>query len=133
MSNLRDLEKAELNLRDLTAKQEYLFYHLDKLVQEQTLLVASKLQLEENIATLRRAKVIALMTEFQKARAELNMVQVQLNILATDIAMLRRACKTSQDMIDKGKQDYAKALRGLASVVIKGNFGRKDGQDPNRT
>lgn len=128
MNNVAELDRIKQLLLDLETKYQVLLYNRSVLEKEQAQLVLIQAQLNENINALRQQRVVALALEFKKARDDLIRTQIRLNLVSRDLETLVRACNTAKDMIDKGKQDYAKVLKGLESVVIQGNFRSRDGQ-----
>lgn len=130
---MAELEQAEKLLKDLETKYQIFAYNQQVVEKEISHLNRLKDALEQNIAVLANRYTIPLISEFKKARDDLARTQVRLNMHISDREKIIKTLTQLQDMINKGKEQYYIALRGLDGIVIKGNFGNRDGQEPTWT
>lgn len=129
MDLLEELEKIGNEIRVQEMRFKTLEISIEGIEKEIATLHSLESILLENIDHLKQSETIAIVNEFKKAKEDLVKTQNRLALLRIDKENQKRAIQYAEDMLEKAKKAYVKALKTPVNKVIQGKFGRKDGQD----
>jgi chromosome segregation ATPase len=124
----QELDKLAHSIKDAEVRLKVFKSNLDTIEKELTQLGMLESKLRDNIKYLRKKHVIALALEYRKSKDELNKTKNRLAMIRIDRENISRASKEVEDFLNKNKESYAGLLKEQNNV-IKGTFGRKNGQD----
>lgn len=130
MDKTAELNRASHVLLDAEVKLSSVGIQIENLDRQIALLTSIEAHLEENINILRLKRVIVLVSEFKKAKEDLNTARTRRAFLRVDRENLLKMQTHYDMMYKKAKWDYERAYNLLYNPpnnVIQGNFGRKDG------
>lgn len=128
MTKAQDQERLAHAIKDAEARLKVFKTNLDTVEKEIGQLATLETTLEENIKFLRKKSIIALAVEYRKAKDDLNKTKNRLAFIRVDRENINRAVVEIDQFLVITKTAIAKLLKS-GDNVIKGNFGRKDGQD----
>ena len=81
--------------------------------------------MKTNITFLKKNKIIALASEFKKAKEDLKKTKIRLTQLKSDKMINEKAHKELSYMLEKNKEAYDKLAQTSENNVLQGKFGRK--------
>jgi chromosome segregation ATPase len=100
--------------------------NIGSLTKEIEVLDALESELEENLKVLKKKNIVAIATEYKKAKEDLAKTKVRLISLKNDRENFKKAANDVQKAMEKAKQDIEKMKKNGDSNVLHGTFGRKD-------
>lgn len=127
MGKLVELEKLDKAIKDGEIRFKTVKTNIESLDKEITILETLEDQLNQNVNCLKQKNIIAIATEFKKAKEDLIKTRIRMSALKNDRELLRKACKDVESLLNKTKKDLEKLQKSGDNNVLKGNFGRKNG------
>lgn len=125
MSRQTDLEKIDRTIKDCEIRIKTFEVNIGTIQKEVDFLFKVETQLEENITYLKKNKIIALASEFRKAKEDLKKTKIRLTQLKSDKMINEKAHKELSYMLEKNKEAYDKLAQTNENNVLQGKFGRK--------
>ncbi len=125
MSKSEDLSKLEHIIKDMENRLKSFNSNVDTIQKEIDFLLNLERQLESNITMLKGIKIVALASEYKKAREDLKKTKNRLTQLKSDRMINERAFKELKAMLEKNKESYEKLHKQSENNVLQGKFGRK--------
>jgi hypothetical protein len=125
MNRLLDLENADRELNELSARLESVKYNIRSLENNMALLNSIRIQFSQQIAVHKSPDVITSILEYKKIRDDLTIVNIRLHMLRIDFNNQHVALLQIEKILFEAKERYAILLRNQYGRVIKGNFGGK--------
>ncbi len=125
MSKSEDLTKIDRNIKDCENRLKTFGSNIDTIQKEVDFLVHLESQLETNISFLKKIKIVALASEYKKAREDLKKTKTKLVQLKSDKTINEKAYKELEFMLQKNKEVYDKLAKQSENNVLLGKFGKK--------
>jgi chromosome segregation ATPase len=125
VSKSEDLSKLEHIIKDMENRLKSFNSNVDTIQKEIDFLLNLERQLESNITMLKGIKIVALASEYKKAREDLKKTKNRLTQLKSDRMINERAFKELKAMLEKNKESYEKLHKQSENNVLQGKFGRK--------
>lgn len=125
-----ELNKSSHVLLDAEVRLNTITIQIQDLDRQIALLNSVAAHLEENISVLQRKRVIVMVSEYKKAKTDLNTCYNRRALLRVDRENQLKVQTHCQVMYDKAKWDYERAfdrIHNPPNNVIEGKFGRKNG------
>lgn len=123
-----DFNKASHVLLDAEVRLNTVSVQVADLERQVALLNSVEAHLLENIGVLQRRRVIVMVSEFRKAKTDLNTCRARRSILRIDMDNCIKVQDHCQQIYDRAKQEYENAYNMLHNppnnVIV---FRRKDG------
>jgi peptidoglycan hydrolase CwlO-like protein len=126
MAKADELEKNSATIHDANkrlAQVTKLVYDID---QEIVYLQNCIETLEENIKCLKKNRIIAMATEFKKAKNDLETARNRVGLLKKDRDTSVKALRHTELFIKKAIENYQNLLRSFNNNVVRGNFGSRN-------
>lgn len=127
MGKQEELEKLDRTVRDGDVRLHTVKLNIDTLTKEIDTLTELEIQLEQNLKCLKKKNIIAIATEFKKAKEDLAKTRIRATALRNDREQFKKAGAEVQAVMKKAKEDLEKLRKIGDSNVLRGKFGRKDG------
>lgn len=127
MGKQEELAKIDRAVKDSEVRLRTFKMNIDVIQKEIDFLVNVEGQLQENIDYLKKVKIIALATEYKKAKEDLKKTKNRLLQLKSDKAINDKAHKEITIFIDKNKELYVKLTKQNENNVLQGKFGKNRG------
>lgn len=130
MDKAEELNKASHVVLDAEVRLNAVSLQIQELDREIALLNSVEKHLIENINVLQRKRAIVVVTEYKKARMDLNTARARLAFLRIDRQNCGRILEQCEIAYIKAKASYEEAFDNLhdpPNNVIQGAFGKKDG------
>lgn len=128
MTKQQELDRLAHWIKDAQARLTVFMSSSGILDKEIDLLTAREDQIKENLKFLKKKKVIALAMEYRKAKEELDKIKSRLTMVRADRQNIGRATADVEAFLLKNKERYSFLMKEPTNVVIRGIFGRNDGQ-----
>lgn len=125
MGKIQDLEKADIEIRELSVRIEGIKFHIRSLENNIALLNSLRIQFEQNIDVLKGGLVIAAIDEYKKIKEELQTIRNRLQVMRVDFNNHNLALSRSERFLIELQAKYAILLKEQSGRVIKVNFGGK--------
>jgi chromosome segregation ATPase len=125
VSKSEDLTKIDRNIKDCENRLKTFGSNIDTIQKEVDFLVHLESQLETNISFLKKIKIVALASEYKKAREDLKKTKTKLVQLKSDKTINEKAYKELEFMLQKNKEVYDKLAKQSENNVLLGKFGKK--------
>lgn len=125
MSKTEDLLKIVQNIKDTESRIKTFKSNIDTIQKEMDFLSNLGNQLETNLAYLKKVKIIALASEYRKAKEDFKKTKTRLMQLKSDRMINEKAHKELESMLQKSKETYDKLSKQGENNVLQGKFGRK--------
>jgi hypothetical protein len=126
VSKVEDLSKIDRNIKDCENRLKTFSSNIDTIQKEIDFLFGLENQLENNIAILKKIKIVTLATEYKKAKEDLKKTKTKLTQLKSDKMINEKAHKELGVMLEKNKEVYDKLVKqGSENNVLLGKFGKK--------
>ena len=125
MSKQVELEKLDRAIRDGEIRLHTVNVNIGSLTKEIDTLDQLEIQLEENLKCLKKKNIIAIATEFKKAKEDLAKTRARLISLKNDRANFTKAAEDVQAVMKKAKEDIDKMKKNGDSNVLHATFGKK--------
>jgi chromosome segregation ATPase len=125
MGKQDELKKLDLAIKDTENRLKSFDHNISTLQKEIEFLLNLEMQLSENIAYLKKIKIITLATEFKKAKEDLKKTKVRLVQLKSDRTINEKSHKELIAFLEKSKGAYDKLAQTSENNVLQGKFGRK--------
>lgn len=122
-----DLDQLTAAIKDLEIRLHTYRIALIKNAEEIELLEDLKEILKDNIAELKRESIIAMASEYKKAKDDLKRTETRLSFLRIDRLTYEKAFNSQVKVMDFLVLKYNETVIRLQNNVIKVKFGRKDG------
>lgn len=126
MSKQVELEKLDRAVRDGEIRLQTVNVNINSLTKEIDQLENLENQLEENLKCLKKKSIIAIATEFKKAKEDLKKTKTRLISLKNDRENFKKAANDVEAVMKKAKEDMENLKKNGDSNVLHGTFGRKD-------
>ncbi len=123
-----DLEKIDRNIKDAEIRLKTFELNIGTIQKELDFLAALESQLVVNIEFLKKHKIVAIATEYKKAKEDLKKTKTRLTQLKSDKMINEKAHKELGVMLEKNREAYDKLAQQGENNVLQGKFGRKRGQ-----
>jgi chromosome segregation ATPase len=127
MGKQDELAKLDRNIKDTEIRLKTFDTNIGTIQKEIDFLLNIEKQLDENISYLKKVKIIALATEFKKAKEDLKKTKTRLVQLKSDRTINEKAHKELGAMLQKNKEAYDRLTQTSDNNVLQGKFGRKRG------
>lgn len=128
MSHTEDLKKLDRVVKDAEIRIRTLQTSIEAIEKELLNIIALKKTLEDNVACLKTNKVIAVATEYKKAKEELKRVKIRIEALTYDKNNFSNVLKNTEMLLNKTLADIEKMKNVGDSNVLRFKPGKKDGQ-----
>lgn len=122
-----DLEKIDRTLKDGEIRLRTVKTNLDALEKEIQNLSSLESQLAENVKCLKKKNIVAIATEYKKAKEELSKIRQRAIALKNDREHFKKASEEVECSMKKAKEELEKLQRLGDNNVLRGKFGKKDG------
>lgn len=126
MGKPNELEKALSTIIDSEKRLAQVQQEMWNLDQEIRHIYTIVELLEVNIRCLKRAKIVAMASEFKKSKKDLETANNRISALKKDKDVADRAIKHTEIFIKRAKENYAKLLKSFDNNVLSGNFRRNN-------
>lgn len=124
MSKKVELEELDRAIRNGEIRLCTVNANIGSLTKEIEHLDTLEMQLEENVKVLKKNNIIAIATEYKKAKEDLAKTRTRLISLKNDRENFKKAADDVKKVMEKAKEDIEK-LKKVDSNVLHGTFGRK--------
>jgi len=114
----RSIKDGEIRLRTVKMNIEALTKDIDTLAEVEA-------QLEENIRILKKKRIVAMATEFKKAREDLAKTKTRLIALKNDRENFRKSASQVEQGMEQATDTIAIIKRMSENNVVTGKFGKK--------
>ena len=125
MGKIEDLAKIDRSVKDIEIRLKTFELNIGTIQKEIDFLLTLESQLEANITILKGVKIIALASEYKKAKEDLKKTKTKLTQLKSDRMINDKAHKELGVMLQKNKEAYDKLGKQNENNVLLGKFGRK--------
>lgn len=125
MSRQTDLEKIDRNIKDSEIRLKTFDLNIGTIQKELDFLSNLESQLQTNITFLKKNKIVALASEYKKAREDLKKTKIRITQLKSDKTINEKAHKELGYMLEKNREAYDKLAQKSENNVFVGKFGRK--------
>lgn len=122
MGKKDELERTSTTIKDAERRLTQVQHEVWDLDQEIRHLYTLVDMLEANIQCLKKNRIIAMATEFKKAKRDLETANNRINLLKKDRDTANRAIKHTELFIKKAKENHERLLRSFENNVLRGNF-----------
>lgn len=126
MGKQEELEKLDRVLRDGDVRLRTIKMNTDSLTKEIDTLEKLEIELERNIKCLKKKNIVAMATEYKKAKEDLARTRIRAIALKNDRAQFKKASDEVESAVKKAKEDIEKLKKSGDNNVLRGKFGRKD-------
>lgn len=126
MSKQVELEKLDRSIKDGEIRLRTAKTNIEALDKEIDSLSSLEIQLEENVKCLKKNNVVAIATEFKKAKEDLAKTKARLIALKNDRELFKKSAKDIETFTNKAKEDIEKLQKTGDNNVLRGKFSRKD-------
>lgn len=126
MSRQQDLDRLGHAIKDAETRARVFKQTLDTVDKELNDLGIVEVALEENVNFLKTKHVIALATEYKKAKEDLTKTKSRIVKIRIDRETILRATKEIEEYMNKAKQEYADVLKGTNNILT---FRKKDAKE----
>lgn len=126
MTKQQDLDRLGHAIKDAEARLKVFTQTLDTIDRELRDLGLVETALEENVNFLKTKHIIALATEFKKAKEDLARTNSRMVKVRIDRESVLRAAKEVEEYLRKSKEDYANTLKGPSNILV---FRRKNAEE----
>jgi small-conductance mechanosensitive channel len=120
-----ELAKFDRAMKDCEVRLRTFEANINTLKKEIDFLISLEKQLSENIAYLKKIKVIALAKEYKDAREDLKKTKTRILQLKSDLTINEKAYKDVESFLEKNRVSYDKLTKQSDNNVVQGKFGRK--------
>ena len=120
-----ELERADKALREASIRCDTIKVHLSHLEREIAEMIAVETTIEQNISILKNSSVIALVSEYKKAREDLTKAKNRLVFLRIDRNNHYHALTKAEKILHECKEKLVQLMTIPIGKVIQGNFGKK--------
>ena len=127
MGKTEDLAKLSVAAKDIEQRMFSVKTSMDVIKKELDFLTTLEEQLDSNVRYLKKVKIIALASEYKKAREDLKKTKTRLGQIKGDLGNNERAHKELEAMLKKNKEVYDKLSKTSDNNVLQGKFGRRNG------
>lgn len=124
MGKIEDLENIDRSIKDAEVRLKTFSNNVDVIKKEINFLLSLEKQLEENISYLKDIKIVALATEYKKAKEDLKKSRIRLSQLKGDLISNEKALKDVEKVLQKNKELYDKLSKQNENNVVQGKFGK---------
>jgi len=125
LGKIEDLAKIDRSVKDIEIRLKTFELNIGTIQKEIDFLLTLESQLEANITILKGVKIIALASEYKKAKEDLKKTKTKLTQLKSDRMINDKAHKELGVMLQKNKEAYDKLGKQNENNVLLGKFGRK--------
>jgi len=127
MGKTEDLAKLGVAAKDIEQRMTSIKANMDTIKKELDFLTTVEEQLDSNVKYLKKVKIVALASEYKKAREDLKKTKTRLGQIKGDLGNNERAYKELEAMLKKNKEVYDKLSKTSDNNVLQGKFGRRNG------
>jgi hypothetical protein len=124
MGKQEELTKIDRIIKDSEIRLRTFKVNADTIQKEIDFISNVESQLNDNIAYLKRVKIVALAAEYKKAKEDLKKTKNRLLQLKSDKAINDKAHKETMAFIEKNKEIYDKLTKQNENNVLQGKFGK---------
>ena len=128
MSRQQELDKLDRAIKDADIRLKSIKNSLDVIEKEINQLTVLEVELAQNLAILRKKRIVAMAAEYRKARVELERAKSRLSMLKVNRNNAQAAFEEMSVFLKTAKENYASILKEANNNVLKGKFGKKDGR-----
>lgn len=125
MNRMQELDRADRELKEVSAQIDSIKFHLTTLEENIALLNSVKIQFDQNISTLKSDKIIASFSEYKKIKEDLTSVVNRLYMLRVDFNNHQVALERAEKILLECKAKYVTLLNNQDAKILKGKFGGK--------
>ncbi len=126
MSHTEDLKKIDRVIKDAEIRIKTMKTSIDAIDKELISISVFRQTLEDNVKCLKTNKVIALATEYKKAKEELKRTKFRIGSLENDRKHFASVLKEAEILLRKSKEDIEK-LNSVGDNNVLQFPGKKDG------
>lgn len=126
MGKQEELEKLDRTLKDGEIRLRTVKVNIDSLTKEIDTLAELEKQLEQNLKCLKKRNIIAIATEFKKAKEDLVKTRVRAIALKNDREQFKKSSDEVEWVMKKAREELEKLQKLGDNNVLRGKFGRKD-------
>lgn len=124
----QEIEKTELELRQLSFRLENITFYILQLKRELQELHIHEKQMESHLETLRISYLTIAVFEYKNVKDSLSRIRTRTGLLMTDLKNHERLLEHTQIATNKCREKLATLIRNRNGKVIQGRFGKKNGQ-----
>jgi hypothetical protein len=124
MGKQEELIKIDRIIKDSEIRLKTFKVNADTIQKEIDFISNVESQLNDNIAYLKKVKIVALAAEYKKAKEDLKKTKNRLLQLKSDKAINDKAHKETTAFIEKSKETYDKLTKQNENNVLQGKFGK---------
>ena len=125
MNKLEELTRLDRLIKDAELRLNTYKIQIEAIQKEIDFLEKLEIQLQGNINYLKENKIVALATEYKKAKEDLKKTKVRLGFLKSDRLTNEKARKDVIETLEKSKKAYDKLNKENENNVLQGKFGKK--------
>lgn len=125
MTRQQDLDRLGHAIKDAEARQKVFVQTLETVNKEFNDLSRVEKALEENLEFLKTKKIIALASEYKKAKEDLIKTKARMVKIRFDSERIGAATRECEEFLRKSKEDYSNTLKGPTNIL---KFRRKNAQ-----
>lgn len=126
MSKQVELETLDRAIKDGQIRLCTLQSNIDVLNGKINKLCEIERQIEENVACLKKNKIVAIASEFKKVKEELVKTKRMLIVARNEREDTKKAMDNVNRMINDSREAIENIKRSGENNVVHGNFGKKD-------
>jgi seryl-tRNA synthetase len=120
-----EILRLEQLIKDAELRSGTFKIQIETIQKELDSLYTVEKQLEDNIKYLKRTKIVALASEYKKAKNDLKKTKLRLGFLKSDRTNNDKAYKDTINTLEKIKESYIKLTKENENNVLCGKFGKK--------
>jgi hypothetical protein len=125
LSKSEDLIKIDRNIKDTEIRLQTFSLNINTIQKEIDFLINLETQIQINITYLKKNKIIALASEYKKAREDLKKTKTRITQLKSDRMINEKAYKELGTILEKNKEVYDKLFKQSENNVLQGKFGSR--------
>lgn len=130
MNKKEELEKLEKAIKDGEIRLNTIKNNVDILDKEINTLTHLEVQLEANLKCLKKKNIVAMASEFKKAKEDLKKTRVRMIVAKNEREDFKKATEATNYVIAKAKEDIEKVKNFGENNVLYAIFRRKkNGQE----
>ncbi len=126
MSKQVDLERLDRAIKDGMIRICTVKSNIDLLDKDIETLIQLESTLVENLKCLKEKNIIAMASEFRKAKEDLGKTRIRLTVQQNEREDYRKALANVTQVVEESKEAIEKIKKSGENNVLHGNFGKKD-------
>lgn len=124
-----EVERSERAIKDAEIRQRTLLVQIEALDKELAALEFNEYVLQDNLDTLKQDKIIAIASEYKKAKEEVAKARAKRVQVSNERVKLGHQCDEMTKFLNKALEAHEELMYRLNNNVLYGNFRKQaDGQ-----